>query len=142
MCLSYSEYPLYHHHNEISCVCFWTIIIKRAIEKLHISMMKDAMVGRFSFVGSIPEVMFRDVPVASKILEGYRKILVLGFRPLTPEMQSIIAEVDKPKKGGQKGSKKGEKKQSAKEGPSEPANTPKKRKAQDAPIKRKLNKAT
>lgn len=98
--------------------------------------------SKFSFVGSISEAMFRDVPVASKILEGYRKILVLGFRPLTPEMQSIIAEVDKPKKGGQKGSKKGEKKQSAKEGPSEPANTPKKRKAQDAPIKRKLNKAT
>ncbi|XP_023737211.1 uncharacterized protein LOC111885159 [Lactuca sativa] len=52
---------------------------------------------------------------SSKILEAYRKLPVSSFRPLTLEMQSIIDEVDKPKKGGHKGHKKVEKKQNAKE---------------------------
>ncbi|CAI9288598.1 unnamed protein product [Lactuca saligna] len=42
------------------------------------------------------------MPVASKILEAYREISSSGLRPLTQEIQSIIAEADKPKKGGQK----------------------------------------
>ncbi|CAI9298331.1 unnamed protein product [Lactuca saligna] len=46
--------------------------------------------------------MFRDVPGSSKILERYRKLNASGFRPLTLEMQAIIAEPEKPKKVGQK----------------------------------------
>lgn len=46
--------------------------------------------------------MFRDVPVASKILKGYWKIPVTGLRPLTPEMKAIIYEADKTKNGGSK----------------------------------------
>lgn len=65
--------------------------------------------SKFSFVGSIPEAMFRFVAAASKILEASRKLPVSGFRPLTDEMRAILAEVDKPKKGG--------KKKTAKEGP-------------------------
>ena len=65
--------------------------------------------SKFAFVGSIPEAMLRDVPTTSKILKGYRLIPALGFHPLTPEMQSIIAEANKPKKGGLKGRKKDEK---------------------------------
>lgn len=55
--------------------------------------------SKFSFIGSIPEAMFRDIPVSNNILEGYRKITPSGFRPVTPEMQAIIDEADKPKKG-------------------------------------------
>ncbi|CAI9268699.1 unnamed protein product [Lactuca saligna] len=55
--------------------------------------------SKFSFVGSCPEAMFREVLEARKILEAYRELFSLGFRPLTQEMKSIIAEADKPKKG-------------------------------------------
>lgn len=74
--------------------------------------------------------MLRDVLAAIKILEGCRTIPASRFCPLTPEMQSTIAEVDKLKKGGQKRCKKREKKQGTKEGPSEPVDIPKKRKTQ------------
>ncbi|CAI9303807.1 unnamed protein product [Lactuca saligna] len=43
--------------------------------------------------------MFCDVPIASKILEGYQKLPVSGYRPLTPKMQTIIAKAYKPKRG-------------------------------------------
>lgn len=72
--------------------------------------------------------MFRDVPASNKILEGYHKLNPFGFRPVTPEMQVILTEADKPKKGEQKGGKKGKKKKGAQEGPSGQAQTPKKRK--------------
>ena len=65
--------------------------------------------------------MFRSVLAASKILEAYRKIPVLGFHPLTDEMREILAEADKPKKGG--------KQKTAKEGTSTTVVTPKKQKA-------------
>lgn len=55
--------------------------------------------SNYSFVRSSPEAMFCDVPTASKILEAYRKLPVLGFHPLTLEMKSIIDEADKTKKG-------------------------------------------
>ncbi|CAI9260924.1 unnamed protein product [Lactuca saligna] len=64
--------------------------------------------SKFSFVGSILDAMFRDVPVARNILEAYQKLPVSRFRPLTPEMQSIIVEAYKPKKRGQKWGKKRE----------------------------------
>ncbi|CAH1453977.1 unnamed protein product [Lactuca virosa] len=61
--------------------------------------------------------MFCDVPPTSKILEGYHALTPSGPRPLTDEFQSILAEADKPKKGG-KGSKRHTKKDSTKERPS------------------------
>lgn len=54
--------------------------------------------SKFSFIDSIPEAMFRDVPASSKILEGYRKLTHSGFRPLTLEMQATIDEADELKK--------------------------------------------
>ncbi|CAI9293870.1 unnamed protein product [Lactuca saligna] len=120
-------------HTEISCARFWSLIVRRAIVKQNIPTMQDILAftistlhttwiivadaSKFSFIGSILEVMFRDVPASSKILEGFRKPTPSGFRPLTPYMQAAIDVVDKPKKGG-KGSKKGEKKIVTKEGPS------------------------
>lgn len=56
--------------------------------------------SKFTFFCSIPESMLCDVPTASKILKGYWKTPASCFRPLTHEMQSIIAEAEKPKKGG------------------------------------------
>lgn len=72
------------------------------MENRQIPVMKDAMMAsistfhttriivtdtsKYSFVGSIPKAMFRDVLVSSKMLEGYRKIPATGFRPLTSEM--------------------------------------------------------
>ena len=114
--------------------------------KLKIPVMKDALWStvsnfhttdiilannsKFSFVGSIPNAMFIDVPTASKILEGFRKLAPFGFCTITPELQAILAEADKTKKVGQKGKKKGEKKKRAQEGPSAQAQTPTKRKRQ------------
>ncbi|CAI9291697.1 unnamed protein product [Lactuca saligna] len=58
--------------------------------------------SKFSFVGFIPKAVFRDVPAATKILEAYRKLQFSGFYPLTDDMQTILEEDNKPKKGGKK----------------------------------------
>lgn len=79
-----------------------------AILIFHMTNITLAENSKFYFIGSIPEVMFRDVPVASKVLEAYRKIPVFGFRPLTDEIRKSIEEADKPKKRGtEKGTKVG-----------------------------------
>lgn len=88
-----------------------------SVSTFHTTGITVADASKFSFIGSIPEVMFQDVPASSKILEGFCKLTPLAFRPITPKMQVVIHVADKPKKGG-KGSKKGEKKTAAKEGPS------------------------
>ncbi|CAI9296931.1 unnamed protein product [Lactuca saligna] len=82
--------------------------------------------SKFSFIGSIPEVMFRDVPPTSKILEGYRAPTPSGPHPLSDEFQEILAEADKAKKGG-RGSKKATQKDTAKEGPFEVSKPPSKK---------------
>lgn len=69
---------------------------------------------------------FRDVPPSSTILEGYRKLTPSGPRELTEEMQLILAEADKPKKGG-KGAKKGGKKTTDKDGSSTTVKPPTKK---------------
>ncbi|CAH1413791.1 unnamed protein product [Lactuca virosa] len=85
--------------------------------------------SKFSFIGSIPEAMFRDVPPLSKVVEGYRTLTPSGPRPLTDEFQAILDEADKPMKGG-KGSKRTTKKDSTKERTSEAPKPPsQKRKA-------------
>ncbi|CAI9272922.1 unnamed protein product [Lactuca saligna] len=50
--------------------------------------------------------MFHDVPSSIKILEGYMKLTPFGAHPLTPELQTIIAKSDKPKKGERQTSRK------------------------------------
>nr|KAJ0215179.1 hypothetical protein LSAT_V11C300140950 [Lactuca sativa] len=95
---------------EISCATFWTIIVRRAIDQLKVSVTSDALMtsiatlhtigiivadpSKFSFIESIPVAMFRDVPACSKILD---------------EFQEILAKADKAKKGG-RGSKMARKK--------------------------------
>lgn len=102
------------------------------ISTFHTTSIILADNSKFSFVGSIAEAMFSDVPVASKILEAYKKFTASGFRSITPKMQAILAEEDKPKKGGQKGGKKSEKKQIDQEGLSAPTKPPTKRKVKVA----------
>lgn len=104
-------------HNEISCARFWTIAVNREIKQLKIPIMSNAMMDSiathhatniilvdwslFSFVGSIPEDMFRDVPLSSKILEGYHGLTPSRPLPLSDEFQVILVEVDKAKKGAE-----------------------------------------
>ncbi|CAI9259666.1 unnamed protein product [Lactuca saligna] len=52
--------------------------------------------SNFSFIGSILEVMFCDVPPTSKILEGYRTLTPSVPRPLTNGFQEILAERKAP----------------------------------------------
>ncbi|CAI9265409.1 unnamed protein product [Lactuca saligna] len=73
--------------------------------------------SKFDFIGSIPEARLCDIPTSSKILKIHCTLTPSGPRPLTNEFQAILAEADKPKKGG-KGSKKPVKTDSTKEGPS------------------------
>ncbi|CAI9282322.1 unnamed protein product [Lactuca saligna] len=110
---------------EISCARFWSLIVCRAIEKHNIPTMQDALsfsvstfhttgiivanTSKFSFIGSIPEVMFWEVPASTIILDRFHKLTPSGFRPLTPEMKETLDAADKLKKGG-KGSNKGVKK--------------------------------
>lgn len=99
-----------------------------SIATLHTTGIIVTDPSMFSFIGSIPEAMFRDVPPSSKILEGYRTLQPSGSRPLTVEFQEILAKADKAKKGGRR-SKKTSKKDTTNEGSSEAAKPqPKKRK--------------
>lgn len=103
-----------NRYSEMFCARFWIVVVQMAIEKFQIPLMQDSFMyaislfhttnmiiaynSKFSFVGSIPEAMFRDDPAASKILKAYRKLPVSRFHLLTPWMKSIINEADKPKK--------------------------------------------
>ncbi|CAI9276735.1 unnamed protein product [Lactuca saligna] len=62
--------------------------------------------------------MLRNVPAASEIIQAYHSFPASGHRPITYEIQKVLDEADKPKKGGKKRTK---------EGPSEPTQTPKKK---------------
>nr|KAJ0198500.1 hypothetical protein LSAT_V11C700377890 [Lactuca sativa] len=101
------------------------------IATLHTTGIIMANRSKFSFIGSIPKAMFRDVPPSSRILEGYCSLTPSGPCPLTGEFQAILDEADKTKKGG-KGSKKAAKKVTAKEGPSEAAKPPSKKRKDPA----------
>lgn len=88
------------------------------IQIFHTTNIILADTSKFSFIGSIPESMLRDVTAASDVLQNYRTLPVSGFLPMTREFQKILDKADKPKKGG--------KKRVAKVSPSEPTQSPKK----------------
>lgn len=74
------------HQSEISCARFWTLVVNRSIEKLKIPVMQNIFMAsisnfhttgiivsdfsKFSFIGSIPEAMFRDKPPLEKYWRG------------------------------------------------------------------------
>lgn len=89
-------------HSKISRACLWYIVVQREIKKLNIPVLEDSiMVGiltfqtmniihvdtsKFSFIGSIPEVIVQEVPAASEVLRAYRSLPVSGFYPLIDEL--------------------------------------------------------
>lgn len=89
-----------------------------AIQIFHISNIILADNSNFSFIGSIPEAMLRDVSASSEVLWAYRSFPLSGFHPLTDEMRKVLEDVEKCNKGG--------KKKGTKFGLSEPAPSPKK----------------
>lgn len=76
---------------------------------------------KFSFVGSIPEMMLVKVPTDNAIVNEYCKLPTSSVRPMTEELRKILKEGNKLKKGG---------KQKAKVAPFNVAKTPKKVKKQ------------
>ncbi|KAL7616230.1 hypothetical protein Lser_V15G04372 [Lactuca serriola] len=97
-----------------------------AIATFHITKIIILDSSKFAFIGSIPELMYRCVSDAGKIIIEYKKLPALGLRPLNLEMQCSIDEADKSKKGG----KKGDKRKKIQEVPSSKLVTPKNRKDQ------------
>lgn len=73
--------------------------------------------SKFNIIGSIHQGMLCDILAASDILRAYHSLPLSCFRPLTNEMQKVLDEVDKLKRG--------EKKKGAKVGPSKLAPSPK-----------------
>lgn len=72
---------------------------------------------KFSFVGSIPEEMLKNVPSDNIVVNEYWKKPTFGVRPMPEDLWMALKEGNKPQKGGNKKSKVGS---------SEPAATPKK----------------
>ncbi|XP_052621138.1 leucine-rich repeat extensin-like protein 2 [Lactuca sativa] len=131
-------------HSEVSCSHFWTLVTRRAINSLQISVMKDAVLSsiatfhtnkiivadpkKFPHNGSIPETMYRYVSEESKVMAEYRLIPPKNPRQLTPEMQAALDEVEKTAKRG----KKADSKKLETEEPSSKPVKSKKRKAEKA----------
>lgn len=111
-----------------------------SISTFHTTYIILSDFSKFTFVGTIPESMYRCVSDASKFITEYKKLPASGPRPLTSEMQTSIDEVDKPKKG----CKNKDKRKQIQDGPSSNLVTPKKRKSSkaepSAPKKRKIKK--
>ena len=77
-------------------------MVQREIAKLYIPVMEDSLMSsiarfrttkiivadnsKFSFMGSIPESMYRCVFGARKIIGEYKKLQGSGPRVITPEM--------------------------------------------------------
>lgn len=100
------------HKTEISCVCFWLIVVKRALIHFKVPISEDFFVAivlvfqklafvisdltKFTFFGSIPEVMLEKVPSNSVIVNRHRKKHVSGARPMPDDLQKATDEANKP----------------------------------------------
>lgn len=88
-------------HSEISCTRFWSLIVQRAITHFNIPMIEGFIIPaililhtsnflivdpkKFTFIGSIPEVMLNYAPADNTMINEYRSSLAFGSRPLSPE---------------------------------------------------------
>lgn len=77
----------------------WYIIVQRAINRLNIPVTDYSIIAailvfhtsniilsdssRFTFIGSIPEAMLRNISVDSEVINAYRRQRASGARPLT-----------------------------------------------------------
>ncbi|KAL7601624.1 hypothetical protein Lser_V15G23907 [Lactuca serriola] len=125
-------------HSEVSLARFWILITKWAMDKFDIPTPVGASMSsigtfhtkkiivsdasKFSFIGSIPETMYGDVPSDSRLIRTIKEFRATGPRELTPEMLKSIHDADKPVNRGKKADK-GKQATKATKGPS-----PKKRK--------------
>ena len=89
-------------NTEISYARFWPIIVKRALVHFEVPLTDDSIVvsipilqtltimmsdpSKFTFVGSIPKVMFAKVLQDNVIVNEYQKLPPSGARPMTEEM--------------------------------------------------------
>ncbi|KAL7618923.1 hypothetical protein Lser_V15G01055 [Lactuca serriola] len=146
-------------HSEVSYARFWTLITKWAMDKFDVPTAVGASMSsigtfhttkiivsdasKFSFIGSIPETMYGDVPSDSRIIRTIKEFKASGPRELTQEMLKSIHDADKPVNRGKKADK-GKQVTKAAKGPSPrkrkptkaaPSPQPKRRKTQP---KRKL----
>ncbi|KAL7582299.1 hypothetical protein Lser_V15G44719 [Lactuca serriola] len=126
-------------HSEVSYARFWALITKWAMDKFDVPTAAGAsmsLIGtfhttkiivsdasKFSFIGSIPETMYGDVPSDSRIIRTIKEFKQSGPRELTQEMLKSIHDADKPVSRGKK-AEKGKQVAKGAKGPS-----PKKRKA-------------
>ncbi|KAL7588162.1 hypothetical protein Lser_V15G40899 [Lactuca serriola] len=146
-------------HSEVSFARFWILITKWAMDKFDIPTAAGASMSsigtfhttkiivsdasKFSFIGSIPETMYCDVPSDSRLIRTIKEFKATGPRQHTPEILKSIHDADKPVNRGKK-AEKGKQVTKAPKGPSprkrkqtKPAQSPqpKRRKTQ---LKRKL----
>ncbi|CAI9283440.1 unnamed protein product [Lactuca saligna] len=138
-------------HSEVSLARFWILITKWAMDRFDVPIADGASMSsvgtfhtkkiivsdasKFSFIGSIPESMYGDVPSDSRLIRKLKELRPSGPRELTPDMLKSIHDADKPVSRG----KKAEKGKQTSKGPKGPS--PKKRKqpkaAQSPPPKKR-----
>lgn len=108
-------------HSEVSYARFWTLIPKWAMDKFDVPTAAGASMSsidtfhttkiivsdasKFSFIGSIPETMYGDVPSDSRIIRTIKEFKASGPRVLTQEMLKSIHDADKPVHRGKKADK-------------------------------------
>lgn len=107
-------------HIQISCACFWSIIMNRAL--IHrVPRMQDSLMAEilmlhttifvmsdprsFEFIGSILAALLEKVPLDNSIIRSCRKMSCSGVLPIHAELKNIIDEGDKLTCGGKRKAK-------------------------------------
>lgn len=102
-------------HNEISCARFWSIIVRRAINRLNIPVTGGSIIFGilvfhtsnvilsdslwFTFIRSFLEAMLRNVPADSEVINAHGRQSASGACPLTVAMRQVLEEANKTNKG-------------------------------------------
>ncbi|KAL7592851.1 hypothetical protein Lser_V15G34533 [Lactuca serriola] len=76
-----------------------------SIGTFHTTKIIVSDASKFSFIGSIPETMYGDVPSDSRIIRTIKEFKQSGPRELTQEMLKSIHDADKPVHRGKKADK-------------------------------------
>lgn len=95
-------------HAKIPCAHFWSIVVNQALIHYKVPQMKDSLIAEisilqtttfvksdprnFEFVGSIPEVLLKRVPLENAIIKDYRKFPSSSGRAIHVELKKIIDE--------------------------------------------------
>ncbi|CAI9259744.1 unnamed protein product [Lactuca saligna] len=95
-------------HSKISCGCFWSIIVQRAIVNHQIQVQYISVIAaipifhtsnfivsdptKFDFIGSIPEAMLLKVPTNNVLISEYRKKPASDSRPMPEDLRRALEE--------------------------------------------------